>query len=435
MKDHLKVLMRCVDTPLLMSTSKLQVITEKVLLPLYLGEQWSTQLEMPAPVRQVVKADASSKELTVVEVYDSLVARNGVGASGYTSYSEIERKVAASVEAGSKHIVLSLDSPGGEVTGLFSLTNYLRGLRDSGIRITAIVDGMATSAAYAIAACATEIYATNTSLVGSIAAIMVHLDQSGADAQKGYAYTFFRSKAEKALGDSHTTLTDEVKSKFQALIDNADVAFNNDVIASRPNLSLDMIISTKGSEFTAQDALRLGLIDKIVSSPREALALAVAGKPSTNKRFTQTQTQTQTKGIPMADETELELRMQLATQTQELAALKAQVEQAAVLATTNERLRITTILDQTSKLGLDNAHALNMIAKGRDTEDSLDILTSIATGLGKNTHIDAKGANPAAPPAESSSELDTRASSNRLDTLRQAATAAGLTLRNPTGVR
>lgn len=433
MKDHLRVLMRCVDTPLLMSASKLQVITERVLLPLVMGEQWSTQLEVPAPARLRYGVDTSTNSTTIVEVYDSLVARNGGGMSGYTSYSAIEAKISASVEGGSKHVVLLLDSPGGEVTGLFALTDYLRSVRDSGVQITAIVDGMATSAAYAIAACATEIYATNTSLVGSIAAIMVHLDQSIADAQRGYTYTFFRSKEKKSLGDSHTALTEEVKNKFQALIDNADTAFNNDVTASRPNLSLDNILSMKGSEFTAQDALRLGLIDKIVSSPREALALAVAGKPNTNA--SKRTSKTTTKGVPMADETELELRMQLATQTQELAALKAQVEQAAVLATTNERLRITTILDQTSKLGLDNSHALSMIAKGRDAEDSLDILTSIATGLGKSTHIDAKGANPAAPPADTKEGLSAAEASNKRNSLRQAAVNAGLTLRNPTGVR
>ena len=256
MKGYARILMRMTNTPLAICQSKLEIITENVLLPLARG----TATESNYTSQTFPKAK-SSEDYTVVNVFEALSARNSAGMSSEgTSYAGLHGEISSIVASGQKNIVLLLDSPGGEITGLFSLSSYLRSLVASGVTITAVVDGMACSAAYALAAACTSIVATPTSILGSIGVIMVHLDQSVADASAGLTYTIFRSKSQKALGDSHTPLNKTTLDKFQATLDNADTEFNLDVLASRPSLTLEAIVSMKGSGFTATEALSLGLV-------------------------------------------------------------------------------------------------------------------------------------------------------------------------------
>jgi ClpP class serine protease len=422
MKGYARILMRMTNTPLAICQSKLEIITENVLLPLALGtipESTYTQKEFPLA--------AATESFATVNVFEALSSRNAAGMSSMgTSYTGLQQELSALVASGQNNIVLLLDSPGGEVTGLFSLSSYLRSLVASGVTITAVVDGMACSAAYALAAACTSIVATPTSILGSIGAIMVHLDQSVADASAGLTYTIFRSKSQKALGDSHTPLNKTTLDKFQAILDNADTAFNLDVLASRPSLTLEAIVSMKGSEFIATEALSLGLVDKIVPSVYEALANI--GSASTRKKKPSTplakssasNLSTNLKGIKMENpETEIELRMALAASLAENAKLTAEVAQAGVLATTNERARVLAVFDQTTKLNLSPAHAIKMVSKGYDADMSLDFLTTVAASIGAATSIDASGQNPTTTLLTTAAELNP--ASSRLSDLHAAA--------------
>jgi len=422
MKGYARILMRMTNTPLAICQSKLEIITENVLLPLARG----TATESNYTSQTFPKAK-SSEDYTVVNVFEALSARNSAGMSSEgTSYAGLHGEISSIVASGQKNIVLLLDSPGGEITGLFSLSSYLRSLVASGVTITAVVDGMACSAAYALAAACTSIVATPTSILGSIGVIMVHLDQSVADASAGLTYTIFRSKSQKALGDSHTPLNKTTLDKFQATLDNADTEFNLDVLASRPSLTLEAIVSMKGSGFTATEALSLGLVDKIVPSVYEALANI--GSASTRKKKPSTplakssasNLSTNLKGIKMENpETEIELRMALAASLAENAKLTAEVAQAGVLATTNERARVLAVFDQTTKLNLSPAHAIKMVSKGYDADMSLDFLTTVAASIGAATSIDASGQNPTTTLLTTAAELNP--ASSRLSDLHAAA--------------
>ena len=189
MKDYLHLRSRVIGVPLFVSQTKLEIITEAVLLPIVLGTHPNTVFDTSAKVeaRSGITAKSSAtpgvNDLAIIDVYDSLQAKGGFGGlSGFTTYESIRSSLQAAVREGFTNILLNIDSPGGEVVGLFALTEYMRGLQSQGINLYSYVDGSATSAAFAIAAATSKRFATNTSLVGSIAAIMVHVETSKADA-------------------------------------------------------------------------------------------------------------------------------------------------------------------------------------------------------------------------------------------------------------
>lgn len=269
MKLYPHLLDRLVNQPLAIRESKLQVLTEAIIIPLLL--QRREDIETAIPVTEIKTRDTTFKVATI-QVFDSLVSKNGAGYSGITSYENISAQIDSFIAAGVQSIVFYLDSPGGEAFGLFSLTEKIRGLASRGIKTLAYTDGLACSACYAIGAACSVFYAAEASLVGSIGVIMTHIDVSARDEQNGVVYTILRSKSEKALGDSHTPLTDTAKNKMMVLLDSLDTLFNNDVLAGRENLTLENLLDFKGSEYMATEALSLGLIDKLSPSIETAFS-------------------------------------------------------------------------------------------------------------------------------------------------------------------
>jgi ClpP class serine protease len=130
----------------------------------------------------------------VVPVLGPLVARGDwlaelFGASVYGEVGEAVEAALADPQVGG--VVMELDSPGGEVAGMFDLVDRLGALRRSaGEPLWAVASESATSAAYAIASAAERIYVTRTGEAGSIGVVAAHIDQSGSDAKAGLAWTF-----------------------------------------------------------------------------------------------------------------------------------------------------------------------------------------------------------------------------------------------------
>ena len=72
-------------------------------------------------------------------------------------------------------IVLNIDSPGGEASGIAEFASHVRGSKK---RVVAYVDDLAASAGYWIAAAADEIVASETALVGSIGVVFSMIDDT-----------------------------------------------------------------------------------------------------------------------------------------------------------------------------------------------------------------------------------------------------------------
>ena len=372
MKTYLKILSRLYNTPLAISQDKLDVISNNVTIKLLSGE--SLEDGGFAPINKDVEATES---VAIIKVFDSLVSKGGAGASGFTSYESIQGQVMSAIAAGASKIGFYIDSPGGEVSGLFGLTSFIATIpANHGVETFAYSDGMMTSAAYAIGSATQKIYTSANAMSGSIAVIMDLVNVAKLDAKEGIEHFILRSKSEKALGNPHEEMTDEILNKYTAILDSMDVLFNNEVVRNRPNLSVENIKSMKGNTFIASEALDLGLIDSIVSNIDEVITLETTKITSTTlEGTTMTMTLEQAKAKITALEADLDV-------------VKAAATNAAAQAITGERTRCLEILKAGETLKISGEATLKRLSAGTSQDDALDIFTAIAEATGNATAVD-----------------------------------------------
>lgn len=221
--------------------------------------------------RDYRKSFAQVRDVAVLQVDGVLV--NSLGTvdpwCGMTGYDGLRTQLAAALgDPAIKAIALVCESPGGEVTGCFDLANQIREARE--IKpIWAIVDGMACSAAYALACGAGRITCSSVGYTGSIGVIAGHADFSKALDEAGIKVTLIFAGAHKADGNEYAPLPDSVKADFQAEIDAIYDQFVPLVSAGR-GLDDKAVRATEARSYLAARALDLNLCD-VVMSPTDAL--------------------------------------------------------------------------------------------------------------------------------------------------------------------
>ena len=367
MNKHHRLLTRLINTPLAISQDKLEVISSNVSLKLLAGQALDSGVAYPTD-----KTVTTEGKTSVINVFDSLVSKGGAGESGFTSYSSLKGQVESAVAKGASKILFYIDSPGGEVSGLFGLSSYIASLPDTyGVETVAFTDGSMTSAAYAIGSAAQQVYATESSTVGSIGVIMSLVDVTEADKANGYSYTILRSKEDKAIYNPHEQISSAVIDKYSEMLAELDSLFNAEVAKNRPQLTLESIVNMKADAFLGNKALELGLIDGIVSSMDEVINLNLN---STTKR-----------GDVMTLE---ELKAQLSAKDTELATLQASVTNAVNEAVKGERARCLDILAAGQTLKVSAEQVTKRISAGTAKDDAVDIFTAIAEAVGTATAID-----------------------------------------------
>jgi signal peptide peptidase SppA len=179
-----------------------------------------------------------------------------------TSYEDIKDVVDAALnDIEVKSILLDIDSPGGEVSGLFDLVDFIYESR-SIKPIYAIANDYAFSAAYAIASAASKIFVNRTSGVGSIGVIATHVDVSEFDKKEGIKYTTIFAGDKKNDLSPHEPISDEAISDLQKEVDRLYKMFV-DLVARNRNISTAQIRATQAALYYGADSLSLGLADEV----------------------------------------------------------------------------------------------------------------------------------------------------------------------------
>lgn len=187
--------------------------------------------------------------------------------SGMVSYDAIAKQLAvAEADARVNGVLLVIDSPGGEVSGMFECANALAAFTKP---VFATVNFCACSAAYLLAAQADQIFITESSLTGSIGVIAQHMERSGWDAAQGIKYTTIYAGARKNDGNPHEPLSEGAQEAIKA-----DVEFVMDqfvaYVAKARGISEDAVRATEAAVFRGQNAIEAGLAD-VMATPSEAL--------------------------------------------------------------------------------------------------------------------------------------------------------------------
>jgi signal peptide peptidase SppA len=253
---------RVFGTPLMIARAKLEVILG-VLAPRLRGsaaEPIDPEADPAPPISITVE------KIAVVSVIGTLVSRSGYldAASGLQSYGEISEAIATAMDdATVRGVILDVDSAGGEVGGLFDLVEQIEAIRGASTKpLWAVANESALSAAYAIASTADRLYVTRTGEVGSIGVVAVHVDESGADAKAGLAWTFVFAGERKVDANAHEPLSERARATIQADVDRLYAEFCALVAANR-GLSPEAVRSTNAAIYRGELAIRAGLADQL----------------------------------------------------------------------------------------------------------------------------------------------------------------------------
>ncbi len=194
----------------------------------------------------------------------------------FDSYEEIKLRVAAALAEQPHMVVLSIDSPGGLVSGAFDTARELRVMAKAvNIDLYAHIDGQGTSAAYAIASAAAWIGATESSEVGSIGVIDTMVDLTVMNERDGIAIELVTSGARKSDGNPNVPITDEARAATQVKVNNlAEMFFQ--LVADHRELDKDDLRAMQAATVHGPEAVTLGLIDEIATL-EQTIAFATPG--------------------------------------------------------------------------------------------------------------------------------------------------------------
>ncbi len=256
---------RLFGAPLLIHRPKLDVILSvlgsRVGLP---------DLSVPtgfAPLdRNAAQSESSAGQsgIAVIPIYGTLVRRTqGLEAqSGLTSYAGIAMALdTALADPNVAAIVLDIDSPGGESSGVFDLADRIRAA--TAIKpVWAVANDMAFSAAYALASAASRLIVSRTGGVGSIGVIAMHVDQSVRDVQDGVSYTAVFAGDRKNDLNPHAPISGEAQSFLQGEVNRIYDLFAT-TVAKHRGVGVNTIKSTQAALFFGADAVASGLADDV----------------------------------------------------------------------------------------------------------------------------------------------------------------------------
>ena len=203
---------------------------------------------------------ATQDGVVVIPVMGVLTNRSWWG----DNYMDIAAQLNMAVSDSSvRHIVLDIDSNGGEVDGAFDLGEAIYNARGEK-PITAIVADNANSAAYLIASAANEVVLGKTGEVGSVGVVATHVDYSGFLKKEGIVYTHVFAGEHKVDASSIKPLSDDAKERIQDEV-NTLYAMFTEAVARYRGLSVDAVVATQASIYMGQKAIDIGFADTLAS--------------------------------------------------------------------------------------------------------------------------------------------------------------------------
>jgi ClpP class serine protease len=175
-------------------------------------------------------------------------------------------------------IVLSVDSPGGQVDGAFETADLIRSAAKTK-RVAAYVSGSGTSAAYLLASAAPWVVAHKSSILGSLGVLLYAYDDTEALKKEGlveYEYVSVQSPKKGARPG-----TAEGDAEYKELVDSMADILLEAVAGYRGTTPLRVMEDFgQGGVLVGSEALKVGMIDEL-GTFEGVLAKVAAGSTRT----------------------------------------------------------------------------------------------------------------------------------------------------------
>lgn len=262
----LRLTSKLYNTPLLLSQQSFKSLEQYLslrntglMVPMQMPEQGTT--EDPDNIDDIAGVG-------VIQIYGPLTNKStGFEAlCGGCSYEAIAEQVDDMIDAGCSTIVLAIDSGGGEANGVFDCAVTIRKQCDAaGVRLIAYNEGSCCSAAYAIACCADEVVSNKLSETGSVGVLVGLCDNSKQMEMSGVKPVWITAGKEKIPFAEDGSFRQSFLEDLQVKVDYLYDAFVEHV-STYTGLPAEDIKSTEARTYMAEDAMKIGLINKVMSS-------------------------------------------------------------------------------------------------------------------------------------------------------------------------
>jgi len=213
-------------------------------------------------------AQRQVQHVAVLPLFGTISHRAGLltqfsGGTSTEVFIHAFRQVVADSKVGA--VVIEVDSPGGNVTGIPETAQEV--LRSRGRKpIVAVGNALVASAAFWIASAADEFVVTPSGRVGSIGVLAVYPDTSGLEGKDGVVHRIFAAGKYKAEMNPYEPLADSAAAHLQAEVNRYYEMFVADVAKGR-----DVSVGTvkngfgEGRLVGAKEAVAQGMADRVAT--------------------------------------------------------------------------------------------------------------------------------------------------------------------------
>jgi protease-4 len=161
-------------------------------------------------------------------------------------------------------LVVRINSPGGTITASDVLYHELLAFKERRkVPVIAAIMDVGASGGYYAALAADTIVANPTTVTGSIGVVMVTVNAQGLLEKIGVAPLAIKSGPMKDAGSPFRSLTEPERAVFQSIIDEMHGRFVGLIVKARKLPEDRVRAAADGRVYTAEQALRLGLVDRI----------------------------------------------------------------------------------------------------------------------------------------------------------------------------
>lgn len=161
-------------------------------------------------------------------------------------------------------IFISIDSPGGTVTGYGLVAAQLERIKQKGIKLTAMVDKVAASGGYMVAVVADKIVAAPFAYIGSIGVVTEFPNFSKLINRFGVEWKSYTAGEAKRDVGQYGKITPDAEKRLNKKLADMHVLFKNHILNYRKSVNIKKIAT--GEVWSAREALDLKLIDSLAVS-------------------------------------------------------------------------------------------------------------------------------------------------------------------------
>ncbi len=253
------------ETPWAILPTKMEAIIEMV-TRYFTGEKLSAE-EVQMRINGATRpSERTLGSVAVLPLFGTIVPRANLftNASGATSAETFGKRFDELINDPSVGaIILDIDSPGGQVSGIEEVSKKIfeaRGRKP----VVAVANHLAASAAYWIATAADELVVTPSGEVGSVGVFAAHEDLSESMAKEGVKVTMISEGKYKTEGNPYEPLSEEAKAAIQERVSEVYDTFVKAVARNRGVKPADVRDGFgEGRVVGAKKAVQIGMADRV----------------------------------------------------------------------------------------------------------------------------------------------------------------------------